>query len=609
MEREKHYSIISDILFLIRHFMKYQPIVVIFSVIEIILGMISPLLAIYLPKIAVDLVVDDVSFERAVLVLGGFAILSAVVSLAECGIAWGKYNFNNEQRPFFMGLLFEKSLRLNYGLSESPKVDRIYWKAITSLRYGDGSSTSLMVTSTVYFCVNLLGFFTYSTVIGTLNLWMLLGIIILSLINCAMSIKVMHYYESIREEQAILNKKYSCVKGSMGKTTVAKDIRMFNMNHWMIALRDKVIGDMSVIHEKTNRRTSWYEKLTFATALIRDMGAYTYLIYQAVKGNVSISEFVLLFGAITGFSRFVLNVMSGILNLRRASNDIDYIRSYFELPEEDLKSGRSIEGIKTPIEIEFRNVSYSYKGNENSEDVVVFNDFNLKISAGEKIALVGVNGAGKTTLIKLLTGMYEADSGEILFNGINRNEFAKEEFFKLFSVVFQEHLMFPFTVGENIALSRSEKVDKDKAWKALEKAGMKQVLKEKGIELETYMTKTLFDDGVEFSGGQNQRLLLARALYKDAPILVLDEPTAALDPIAESEIYDSYAQHSEGKTAIFISHRLASTRFSDRIIMIEDGKIIEMGTHDELMKKCGKYAEMFEIQSSYYEERGEKYGE
>lgn len=148
-------------------------------------------------------------------------------------------------------------------------------------------------------------------------------------------------------------------------------------------------------------------------------------------------------------------------------------------------------------------------------------------------------------------------------------------------------------------------MDGARAWRALEKAGLKSVFERKEIGLKTYMTKTLMKDGVELSGGQQQRFLLARALYKDAPVLVLDEPTAALDPIAEREVYENYNRYSGGKTAVFISHRLASTRFSDRIVMLEGGKIIETGTHDELLEQDGKYADMFRIQSSYYEKGDE----
>ena len=281
----------------------------------------------------------------------------------------------------------------------------------------------------------------------------------------------------------------------------------------------------------------------------------------------------------------------------------------FRSPDEDTSSGsRHTSELSLPLCIEFKDVSFTYQdAAEDTEDNSasgknVFDHLNIKINAGEKIALVGVNGAGKTTFVKLLCGMYDPDSGQILINGIDRNEFPKKELYGLFSAVFQEQLIFPFTFGENIAMDRAENINAGKAWDAIAKAGLKELFEEKNINLKTYMTKGIMKNGVNLSGGQQQRLLLARALYKDAPVLVLDEPTAALDPVAESEVYNSYNKYSQGKTALFISHRLASTRFSDRIIMLEEGKIIEEGSHNDLMQLNGKYAEMFLIQSNYYEE-------
>lgn len=228
----------------------------------------------------------------------------------------------------------------------------------------------------------------------------------------------------------------------------------------------------------------------------------------------------------------------------------------------------------------------------------IFRHFNLTIRGGEKVALVGVNGAGKTTFVKLLCGIYEPQEGRILLNGIDRREFPRAEVYKLFSAVFQEKFLPPFTIGESVSLQAEW--NREKVWKALEDAGLKESFVERGITPDSYYGKDIDEEGVELSGGQEQRFLLARALYKDAPVLVLDEPTAALDPIAESEIYDSYLKFSENKTAVFISHRLASTRFSDRILLLEGGKVVEEGSHEELMARGQRYAEMFQVQSSYY---------
>ena len=618
----KKYSIISDILFFVNFYKKYEPLVLVCCVVEIILGTIFPVFSIYLPKITIDLIISHAGIKEMIFFLGSFTVLMIIVYGMHSFVSDGKYHFYNTQRTNLLGLLFLKSLRIKYGYTEAGEMQKLYWKAYDAVRMGDWSASSRMVTGFVGMMTSIFCFLLYSAVITMLSPMMLSALIGLSLLSYFFNICHIHYEESLREERASVNRKYWSVVESMGNIVAAKDIRIFGMHPWLTALRDQAVSDIVLVERKFSKKRSFYEKVGFTLALIRDLGAYSFLVYQAVYGSIRVSEFVLYFGAITGFSGFVMGIMNHLSQLRAAANSTDYIRAYLELPEEDRESGtRHKEELTMPIKIEFENVSFSYrdveevfdealekkkKTIENNSEKMIFQNLNLTIYAGENIALVGVNGAGKTTLVKLLCGMYEPDSGRILFNGIDRREFPKRELYELFSVVFQEKLIFPFTVGENLALSRIENVDEKRAWYALERAGLKTVFEEKKIRLKTYMGRQIMEKGIELSGGQQQRFLLARALYKDAPLLVLDEPTAALDPIAESEIYQSYSQYSKEKTAIFISHRLASTRFSDRIIMIEDGNIIEMGTHEELMKKNGEYAEMFRVQSSYYEKEQER---
>jgi len=262
----------------------------------------------------------------------------------------------------------------------------------------------------------------------------------------------------------------------------------------------------------------------------------------------------------------------------------------------DPENPVELSSLDSTISISFRNVDFSYTEDSGK----VLDNFNLEIKAGEKIALVGVNGAGKTTIVKLLCGFYTPDSGEILINDINIKNFGKTDLYKLFSAVFQDIVILPFTIGENVSMMVTDFSDKEKIIKSLETAGLLEAVKKYSGDIATYMTRELDENGVMLSGGQQQKLLMARALYKDAPILILDEPTAALDPIAESETYEMFHNISKSKTALYISHRLASTRFCDRIIFLKDGKIAEVGSHAELLRKDGEYAKMFEIQSHYY---------
>ena len=599
--KTKRYGVISDILWIFGLIKKYSPLALFLAVVEIIMRVLLPFLSIILSKAAVDIVTGDTGMNLNIFILLLFVYI--VVKAASAGPDGGKYIPCNDMRFLLLSEIFLKSQKVAYQCGEGGENKKIYNKAVDTLgNEGDIGATSNLINRTVSIIINILCFVLYSGVIGSLNLFMLAVVIILSLINCYAQDYGMKYYESVRKESAELNSKYYCIRGNMGNTSMAKDVRMFDMDNWLSKLRDNIIGKITDFNIKKGKVTSRVEKIGFLISMLCDMTVYIYLINKAVQGSITAGEFVMYFGAVAGFSSFVGNIIHDMLELGNAAKKADDIRKYFDLPDEQMDDGEGTKELKIPLEIEFRDVSFSYKSDdEDRENLKIFEHFNLKINSGEKIALVGVNGAGKTTLVKLLTGMYEPDEGCILINGIDRNRFARSEFYKLFSVVFQEYFILPFKISENVSLKRAVDADDEKVLDALEKAGLKQYFDSRNITPERYITKSMHKNGIELSGGQNQRLLLARALYKDAPVLVLDEPTAALDPIAESEIYNSYVKYTDKKTAIFISHRFASTRFSDRIIMLEKGKVIEQGTHEELMQMNGRYAQMFEVQSSYYE--------
>ena len=599
--KTKRYGVISDILWIFGLIKKYSPLALFLAVVEIIMRVLLPFLSIILSKAAVDIVTGDTGMNLNIFILLLFVYI--VVKAASAGTDGGKYIPCNDMRFLLLSEIFLKSQKVAYQCGEGGENKKIYNKAVDTLgNEGDIGATSNLINRTVSIIINILCFVLYSGVIGSLNLFMLAVVIILSLINCYAQDYGMKYYESVRKESAELNSKYYCIRGNMGNTSMAKDVRMFDMDNWLSKLRDNIIGKITDFNIKKGKVTSRVEKIGFLISMLCDMTVYIYLINKAVQGSITAGEFVMYFGAVAGFSSFVGNIIHDMLELGNAAKKADDIRKYFDLPDEQMDDGEGTKELKIPLEIEFRDVSFSYKSDdEDRENIKIFEHFNLKINSGEKIALVGVNGAGKTTLVKLLTGMYEPDEGCILINGIDRNRFARSEFYKLFSVVFQEYFILPFKISENVSLKRAVDADDEKVLDALEKAGLKQYFDSRNITPERYITKSMHKNGIELSGGQNQRLLLARALYKDAPVLVLDEPTAALDPIAESEIYNSYVKYTDKKTAIFISHRFASTRFSDRIIMLEKGKVIEQGTHEELMQMNGRYAQMFEVQSSYYE--------
>lgn len=603
----KKYHILQNIGYMISFYKKEIPIFLWMCLFEILLGSMIPYLEIYLPKLVVELVTKRYTMQQAIRSMVFFGLFFVTVKTVKGGCEQGKYFLYNGKRNDIAAMLFLKSLRIPFPDSEEGNANNLYWKALHSIDSGDYSAMYRFSYDTVNILINLICFFLYSTVLGYLNLWIMILLLVLSLLQYTLCISEVRYMERYRDRYAQFYKKRSYLHSVMGKEEAAKDIRIFPMKQWLNYHNDVLISLKRGIDKEKMTREKIYWQAGSLLALGRDLFAYIYLIRQAQAGIIDAGEFVLYFGAITGFAVFVNSIMTSFASLQEGNISLNHLRSYLELEEEDVHSGsHSIRELQMPVSFTFRNVSFRYlskeegaEGEAEDQGQWIFRHLNLTIHGGEKIAIVGTNGAGKTTLVKLLCGLYEPQEGEILVNGIPIREFPKEELYKLYAAVFQEPFIMPFTLGENLALSKD--YDKEQCISALEEAGLKELFEKRGYTLDTYFGKDMGEDGIELSGGQKQRFLLARALYKDAPVLILDEPTAALDPIAESEIYDEYAKFSKDKTAIFISHRLASTRFSDRILLIGNQGILEEGTHEELLQKNGVYAEMFEVQKSYYE--------
>ena len=466
-------------------------------------------------------------------------------------------------------------------------------------------------TEQIYYCfanlgTNFLGFIVYIILLAAVNPLVLLitaASAVFGVIARQWANKWQHDHD---DEQTFPSKRIMYINDLGENLTMAKDIRLFAMTNWIKDIYDANLKLAFNFRRKVQTRQLIADGIDCATTFAREGIAYAYLLLLVLNGGLSVDEFVLLFAVIGGFSAWIFGILNEYATLSMHSLNYCRVREFFEYPNkfkrEDGEPIAPEEGAEYCLEL--KNVSFRYSG----ADTYALENINLVIKPGEKLAIVGLNGAGKTTLVKLLCGLYDPTEGEVLLNGKDIRIYNRDQYYTLFTAVFQEFNILAESVAANIAQKANDEIneiDKKRINQCLELADLRQKIESLPSGISSMLVKEVYLDGVELSGGETQRLMLARALYKNAPILILDEPTAALDPIAESKMYEHYNDLSHGRTSVYISHRLASTRFCDRIIMIEDKGISEMGTHDELMNLGGKYAELFEIQSKYYKEEVE----
>jgi ABC-type bacteriocin/lantibiotic exporter with double-glycine peptidase domain len=388
----------------------------------------------------------------------------------------------------------------------------------------------------------------------------------------------------------------------------AKDIRLFGMSNWI----EKIWEDVNTVFLKRckMRHNKWVmcEVKISTLNLIQNGILYCVLIYRVLYKGLSISNFVLYVGLVSGFSQAMYELFSNLVWMHLNKMQMDNYRTFMDWEEEKPDASKE-EGTITDINLDkyefvFENVSFKYPGHEN----YVLKNVNLKIDAGMKLAVVGINGAGKTTLTKLLMRLYEPTEGRILLNSVDIKKYDRSKYYEIFAPVFQNVEVFAFPIWENISMRERERTDMELVKKTLVQSGLDEKINKYEKGMETQLLKIFDSNGIDLSGGERQRLAMAKALYQDRSVVVLDEPTAALDALAEDRMYREFNNMVKGKTSIFISHRLSSTRFCDSIVMFEDGQVIEQGTHDELINKNGKYAYMYEVQAQYYKDNEDNEG-
>lgn len=554
--------------------------------------------ATYENKLLLDVLDSGDMLTRIVLSIAGIVGVFLLLHLLNYILAV----IRNYQEDKSWGRLRRKSLTslfsADYDKLESPEYKNLY------TQYRNYATNS--IRNEVFVIINLVGhilsILVFGTMVSTLHPLIAVALVVMAVIHYYVKKPLAKIQQKMNLRLVANDRKFGYVTKISNDFENAKEMRLYDMSGWIGQVADDCMKEHRSVHSTIQWRTFCVGACHNFLNFLRDAFAYIYLILLFSKGGMSAGDFMLYFTAITSLSQ----------TLTRLSEYFNEIHKY-DLQVVELRRAETIttsrnrgDGLPIPtsgITIEFRNVTFRYPNAERD----TIRNVSFRIGAGEKLALVGVNGAGKTTLVKLLCGLYLPTEGEILLNGHPVKAYNIRDYYSLFSAVFQDIYLMPLSIAENVACTtETEEIDRDRVMKALEDAGLGAKLRslEKGID--TLYDKEANPEAVDFSGGEKQKIALARAIYLARPFLVLDEPTSALDPIAENEMYLRFYEITREQTALFISHRLASTRFCDKILHLENGVIIEEGTHDELMRKNGKYAEMFRLQSRYYTDDGEE---
>lgn len=563
----------------------------------IVINSALPLCLLALPKYIIDELTYAKRYDKVLI----YILILTVVSAFAAIYNWGVCYFQNKLERK-IELKNEKEYIHAVLNTEYKNHENSEYKDLTERVKNNVNALNFIFNTLVNFITNLFQLIGYTYIIVQLHWLIIVAIIVIIKINSVLAEKREKMGYEFQPIIANFARRCEYIYSTMIGFGAGKDIRMNNAADW---LQRKYKAETESYIKSFKKKQNKEVKITIVDHLVNAVQTiimYGYSAYMAILGKITVGSFSMYLGAITSFVSSFTGFVSKLVNLKYWGYYVDDYKRFLEMSKSESTAccDNSItENDLAGGAIKFENVSFKYPGTEN----YVLKDVSLRIEQGEKLSIVGYNGAGKTTFIKLICRLYAPTEGRITLGGIDIQTIDYKLYRKILGVVFQDFQLFAFSVKENILLDME--LDEDRLNWAVEKSGISEKIN--GLEngIETSISKEFDENGIEFSGGEGQKLASARAYYRNAPVVILDEPTAALDPIAEGKLYERFNSIMENKTAIYISHRLASVKFCDRVAVFEGGRVTEYGTHDELMAQNGTYFNMFTTQAKYYKEDAE----
>jgi ABC-type bacteriocin/lantibiotic exporter with double-glycine peptidase domain len=555
-----------------------------------------PLLSIVLPKYIIDELVGQQNIEKlvmyvSILVFGNF--LGSILA------NYFKNKSFVEKSKLF--ILFQTELTENLAKADYEKIES---KSFLDLKekapkvlYGNGQGFAVVFENFVSIIGNIFVFAGILGILSMLDFRLIILFVVLIGVNAWIEQKSKQKFVALDIEKAPIERKTNYFISLIESFQYGKEIRLYNLTEWLMDKVKKQLTESNNFYEQQLQEVNKAENFNSFTTLLREAITFAFLIFQVMSKKITIGNFTMYVAAVSNFSAALRDVLDSITNIRQFEGYFDSLEEYLMIPRKMYESS----GDKIPqgdYRIEFKNVTFRYPN--QTKDVLTNISFTIK--QGEKLAIVGENGAGKTTLVKLICRLYDPTEGNILLNDIDIRKFSYEDYMKIIATVFQDFKLFSFELKENIAFNQSDIVSDAEIITLLEQNGFGEKLNNLDRGIHTPIFRDFYEDGFEPSGGEAQKIALARADFKGSPIIILDEPTAAMDPKSEFELYQRFNTLVEGKAAIFITHRLASTRFCDNIILLKKGTIVELGNHKSLLEKSGEYATLYNMQAQFYNE-------
>lgn len=560
-----------------------------------VLMVVLPLIEGAIPAMAIAMIMEK-NIAKYVIGISALLLFDVTARVADnfLGNRFEDYMVRTRVNVFWTKLI-EKTTTMDYCNVEPAPMQDTRERGMNALN-GDTLGVQGLQNSAFELVCYSFGLLSYGAIVLTIDIRVLIIMAAMSAVGFLLHRHAVNHSDKKYKENARENRAFGRMLWEARVPEYGKDIRIYHVENWFRPRFDEHMKRMRKWNG--NVELHWYFPTISDSAfgIARDFLMYSVLILRVLQGSMTVAEFTFYVGVVSGFGSWLTQFLFKLSAVMKTNRETKAYYEFLAIEDSFLHGEGETLDVSAPVSIEFRDVSFAYEGEE------ILSHLSFRIDRGRKIALVGNNGAGKTTIVKLLCGFYHPTKGEILINGLPIERYDMDNYRQGISAVFQDGFISALTIAMNVAGNEEEKINRARVRECLRQAGLWEKVDSLPDKENSYISQKLEKEGVDFSGGEIQKLLIARALYQAGRLLILDEPTSALDPIAESGIYQKYNEMTEGRTSLFISHRLASTKFCDEIFFLEKGEIAERGTHEELLEKGGKYRAMFDIQSHYYKE-------